>query len=372
MMNWLNSQGHFVAAATKHPVDIRYRPYKLQDGKEVPIICGTNIDMVNDTMDKWKMDVCISLFDVWILKKPLKRHIPWIPIDTENVSQKIIDTVKDCPMQIALSGHGWAELCRYELTPHYAPIGYDPDVFCPKPKRAKEFRKSLVFPDSTLPAEEMFLIGSVGVNYPDDRKGFVLLLRAFQTFHKRHPNARLYIHTQGKQTTGVDYARVALELGIFGLVAWPDQDMFWYGLYSEEIISEMYSGFDVFCLPTRGEGFGMPVVEAQACGTPVIVTDNTTGPELCKTGWLIETDDDDPVYTGSNTWRVQPKPSAIVAALEKAFNQKPEVAFRHDNTEFNPALCSHQIQDYSWPKVWGNYWQPILDEIESMLPLEGE
>lgn len=37
-----------------------------------------------------------------------------------------------------------------------------------------------------------------------------------------------------------------------------------------------------------GEGFGIPIIEAQAAGCPVIVTDCTAMTELCLSGWLIE------------------------------------------------------------------------------------
>ena len=39
----------------------------------------------------------------------------------------------------------------------------------------------------------------------------------------------------------------------------------------------MYAGADVFVLPTRGEGWGLPIVEAMAMELPVIVT-NHSGP----------------------------------------------------------------------------------------------
>ena len=43
----------------------------------------------------------------------------------------------------------------------------------------------------------------------------------------------------------------------------------------------VYNIFDLFCYATGGEGFGMPGIECQSCGVPIIMTDCTTGPELC-------------------------------------------------------------------------------------------
>jgi len=47
-------------------------------------------------------------------------------------------------------------------------------------------------------------------------------------------------------------------------------------------MNEIYNLIDIFVLPTRGEAFGLPLLEAQACGVPVVTTDYTTGPELVK------------------------------------------------------------------------------------------
>jgi glycosyltransferase involved in cell wall biosynthesis len=371
MISWLTQQDHFVAAATKHPVAVRYRPWEVPGtDKTRPIVCGTNINVINDdVMDAWQMDACISMFDVWGLKKPIKRHIPWIPIDTENVSEKIIKVIKDCPMQIAMTQHGKRELESFDLEPEYAPIGYDPETFHPDPDLGGEFREAICaqWKDGLKP-DDMFLIGSVGLNYPDDRKGFILLLQAFRKFRDKHPEARLYLHTQGvKEQQGMNYARVAQELELMDYVGWADPAQFYFNGYEATDLAGIYSAMDVFCLPTRGEGFGMPVMEAQACGTPVVVTRNTSGPELCKSGVLIGVDDDDYVYTGLNTWRVQPKPSAITGSLGaiRALTVAP-CTLIDDTTE----EIVERISEYTWPNVWKSHWQPIVDKIESMLPLE--
>lgn len=52
--------------------------------------------------------------------------------------------------------------------------------------------------------------------------------------------------------------------------------------FSEEKLSEVYNIFDIFTLPTRGEGFGLPILEAMSAGVPVVVTDYSAYPEWAK------------------------------------------------------------------------------------------
>ena len=55
----------------------------------------------------------------------------------------------------------------------------------------------------------------------------------------------------------------------------------WTKLIPENRMRELYNTADVFVTTTRGEGFGMPMAEAMACGLPVIYADNTAHAEFC-------------------------------------------------------------------------------------------
>jgi len=55
----------------------------------------------------------------------------------------------------------------------------------------------------------------------------------------------------------------------------------------------LYAGADCFVFPSRYEGFGLPVLEAMACGTPVIVSDRGSLPEVVgAAGFCVDPDDE--------------------------------------------------------------------------------
>jgi glycosyltransferase involved in cell wall biosynthesis len=56
--------------------------------------------------------------------------------------------------------------------------------------------------------------------------------------------------------------------------------MRYLGERSDESLVELYNLADAFVLPSSYEGFGLPVLEAMACGTPVVVSERSSLPEV--------------------------------------------------------------------------------------------
>jgi len=62
------------------------------------------------------------------------------------------------------------------------------------------------------------------------------------------------------------------------------EDIKWFGHIPEEKLIELYQKAWVFCLPSLYEGFGVPYIEAMACGTAVVTTPNSGAMEVLKNG----------------------------------------------------------------------------------------
>jgi glycosyltransferase involved in cell wall biosynthesis len=82
-----------------------------------------------------------------------------------------------------------------------------------------------------------------------------------------------------------DPRRIAIERGIADAVRFP-------GWVDEADKPALYSAATVFAFPSRYEGFGLPILEAMACGTPVVTSNTSSLPELAG-GAAFQIDPDD-------------------------------------------------------------------------------
>jgi len=73
----------------------------------------------------------------------------------------------------------------------------------------------------------------------------------------------------------------------------------WLEDASYDDLPAIYSGADVFCLPSHYEGFGLTALEAMACGVPVVVSERSSLPEVVgEAGILINPDRPESIAEG--------------------------------------------------------------------------
>ena len=97
-----------------------------------------------------------------------------------------------------------------------------------------------------------------------------------------------------------------------------------------------------------GEGFGIPTIEAQACGTPVIVSEFAASTELMGDGWLVE---GQPLWDApQSSWFNTPRVPGIVDALEQAYQRGQGTSEKA--VEF--------ASGYNADSVFNKYWKPAL------------
>ncbi len=85
----------------------------------------------------------------------------------------------------------------------------------------------------------------------------------------------------GKPDYGVD--AVLRRAGVSG----PGSGVRFAGLIPDEDLPVFYSAAACFVYPSLFEGFGLPVLEAMACGAPVVASNRTALPELVGDAGLL-------------------------------------------------------------------------------------
>jgi glycosyltransferase involved in cell wall biosynthesis len=305
----------------------------------------------------------ISLMDAWTWIDPTRGGIAdfkglnlaaWAPVDHDPIPPAVADALdRFATRKIAMSRFGEEQMREVGFDPWYIPHGVDTEVMQPRESR-NQIRESMRIP------EDAFVVGMVANNQGSSppRKAFPQVFRAFAEFHRRHPDTFLYLHCeQSGMFDGINLPAAALQCGIPSeAVAFIDQTKYLMGDISQKEMSHIYSFMDVLANPSYGEGFGIPIVEAQACGVPVIVTDWTAMSELCGVGWKVQ---GDAWYDcGHGVDFMCPSIYEIVDAFEAAYDQR-DVDVRADAREF--------AMQYDADVVVETYWKPALELLEQEL-----
>ena len=153
--------------------------------------------------------------------------------------------------------------------------GYDQNIF-----RRREYNKKEVLNEIGIDKnyENIVLFSGRLVEI----KGVDVLLKAA----KRYENGKTLTLIAGGGVLLEPLKEQAKELGL--------KDVVFLGNQTQKSLNKLYNIADVLAVPSRIEGFGLVAVEALACGTPVIATNQGGLPEFIneKVGALVEVEDD--------------------------------------------------------------------------------
>jgi glycosyltransferase involved in cell wall biosynthesis len=127
-----------------------------------------------------------------------------------------------------------------------------------------------------------------GINYPfilnvgiiEPRKNLVNLVQAYQRLKTRLRLGHRLVIAGSKGWLYSDVFRKVRDLHL-------EDDVVFLGYVPEEDLPALFNLADLFVYPSLYEGFGLPVVEAMACGTPVVTSNTSSLPEVVGEAGLM-------------------------------------------------------------------------------------
>jgi glycosyltransferase involved in cell wall biosynthesis len=271
----------------------------------------------------------------------------WVPVDHEPAPPRVTDFFRESgAIPIAMSKFGARML--EEFDPLYVPHGIDTTVYKPIDKKTAR--------EVTQMPQDKWLVGMVAANKGNpSRKCFAEALMAFKKLADGNPDVGLYLHTEAQGIfNGVDLPRLIREIGIPGdRVYLSDQERLLFNPVGHETMAHVYSSLDCLLSPSAGEGFGIPVLEANACGVPAIVTDFSAQSEVCGAGWKVGYSR---YWTTQSSWQAHPDVDDITQALKAA----------HRRTDREIEAMEQQAREhalaYDVDAVMENHMLPALEQ----------
>jgi FkbM family methyltransferase len=323
-------------------------------------IPGGALKFAADGLLEWpkrvKTDILFTLFDIWPFPADIGRKIrelgsawaPITPVDHDPIPKEVFERLVNATYPIAMSPFGFREMQRVGLTnATYIPHGVDTQVFRPRQQKKEHFHVT----------DQTFVVGVVATNIePLDRKGFYPTLQAFGRFHAKHPDSIIYVHANPtREDTGLDLLQIAEQFGFKMHV--PDTWILTAGIPVLKMV-ELYNSFDVMMLLSRGEGFCVPLIEAQACGTPVITTDFTAQSDLVGGGWKV------PItgkrFTPMSSFWAEPDVDAAEDALEECYKLWKAGKLKEEMQQ----KARNFAKQFDIDLVYKTYMRPFLEGVE--------
>lgn len=311
--------------------------------------------------DQIKPDLIFLLNDPWCIEKLMsmkpetdryQKIMAYYPTDGGPLKKSWVKMLNEFDAQVCYSN--FAERVVIESNDNIRPKnlhqiyhGVDTSIF--RPLNQAESRIRLGIPTDS------FVVGMVARN--QYRKRFDIMVKAFAEFAKDKPKAKLYLHTT-LHDVGWDIPDLVEQFKIGDKLILtqdirPDRGV------PAPLLNVIYNSFDVNCLISLGDGFGLPVAESMAAGCPQLVSNHSCLQELveghggltAKTAtWIMNTG-------GFNTWGQLTDYKDIVDKLNVLYSNH-ELRIKFSEQAFNFITQPQFTWDYA-----ANKFNKIIKDI---------
>lgn len=238
--------------------------------------------------EKVRPDIIFLLNDPWVIERLLEykprnwygeksvKIVAYYPTDAEPMQASWVSMLDKFDAQVCYSKYAEEVVTKSNKGKrpknlHQVYHGVDTEVF--KPVNMSLARRQLHLP------EDAFIVGMVARN--QYRKRFDIMCQGFAEFAKDKPEAKLYLHTAPKDV-GFDIADLVKQFDLGGKIIITKDLINPSSGVPEKALNMIYNTFDVNCLISLGDGFGLPVAESMAAGVPQVVSGHSCLKELVE------------------------------------------------------------------------------------------
>lgn len=359
-----------------HPTPLRlYRPdiFATND------IYGQS--RIIELLGKFEPDVVVTLSDPQVVLNILFKNkydpdqillryrplLSYMPDDGINLPSRWTTVLPKISNVVAMSKWGQTHYQPSKMVYH----GADPEVFWPiweKPKvtstgivcKTKRDCKIAVGADP-----DGFLVGRVDTN--SGRKDYPALVKALWPLMKRHGEIEAHFHCQDEGPQ----AGIRFQAMLSREVESVDPARFHFpGMHSSfegwalEDLNVLYSAFDCFASTSRGEGFGLTLLEAATCGIPIVAQNVSAIPEVVGPGGiLLEPRDLLTTPAGQDNWL--PDIGEFTFAISRLYESK---GLRRDLGEAGAAHAKTFSWDFAARKF--DEWIVALENFQPSTPTD--
>jgi glycosyltransferase involved in cell wall biosynthesis len=313
-------------------------------------------DAVADHYRYHRADAIITLIDPFVLAPSIYADLNWIawtPIDSEPILPENVAALQAARRIWAMSRFGERQLSAAGFTNvSYVPHGVDSRVFH-RLDKAKALAR--LKHDCGIDLADKFVVTMNSANKgTPSRKGFFEAFASFKAFSDAHPDAVLYVHTERDGIWhGEHLPTLAQMLGLApDRLIYAPQYHYINGMLPPSYLTDIYNVSDIFLHTSHGGGFEIPLVEAQLCGTPIIVTDFSAMSELVFAGWKVP---GVPFMHATGATQRLPIIGEVVRALHESYQRRDDFTFRQQ--------ARVGALDYDADLVFRSYLQPALSHL---------
>lgn len=255
------------------------RSLRVKMGGNSTILHSTYADFPRQALLPPNVIKTATLYDVLPLTHP---HL--FDRGAQKRFQRIFDSLQTAHHLFSISEHTKNEFCRLSHYPAeriaVVPPAVDHAVFHPErsPERLAQLQDKYHLPSSS------YLLSLCTL---EPRKNLPFIIRAFCEYLERNPSSPHHLILAG--------GKGWLQDDFFDKCEVPDplrHRFIFTGYVAEDDLAALYSHAELFVYLPLAEGFGLPPLEAMSCGTPVLVSNNTSIPEVVgDTGYHASPDD---------------------------------------------------------------------------------